>query len=64
MFPSIPARPRFAYVVTPVRGVAKASKSLIGREDEINNAVSLAISAAIVFAITASFQPSRESINL
>ena len=48
----------------PVRGVANASKSLIGLEDETNNAVPSAISAAIVLAMTASFQPSKDSINL
>ena len=34
--PSIPANPRFAKVSIPSRGVANASTSLIGRDDEIN----------------------------
>jgi len=31
--PSMPAKPRLANTSTPVLGAAKASKSLIGRED-------------------------------
>ena len=63
IFPSIPARPRFAYTSTPVRGVAKPSRSLIGREEETNSAVSFGIAAAMVRAMTASFQPSNDAIS-
>ncbi|CAB5076994.1 unannotated protein [freshwater metagenome] len=64
MLPSIPARPRFAYVVTPLRGVAKPSMSLIGRDEAINTAESFGIAAEITAAIWASFQPSFSLITL
>ena len=59
----MPAKPLLAKVTTPPRGRAKPSRSRIGRDDETKNAVSLGIAAAIVRAITASFQPSRDATS-
>ena len=63
MLPSIPANPRLAYVVTPLRGVANPSRSRIGREDETKRAAPSGIPAAISLAIDASFQPSSSVIT-
>jgi len=57
IFPSIPAKPRFAYVVTPSRGVANPSKSRIGRDDETKSVEPAGIPAAISLAIIASVNP-------
>ena len=38
IFPSIPARPRLAKVLIPLRAAPKASISRIGRDDAINSA--------------------------
>ena len=43
IFPSIPARPRFAKTVRPDLGIAKASTSLIGLDEPINSALPVGI---------------------
>ena len=58
ILPSMPANPRLAKVSTPSRGVANASISLIGRDDETNNEEPLGKSFEISRAIVASFHPS------
>ena len=62
MLPSIPAKPRLAYVATPVRGVAKPSKSRIGRDEDTTNELPTGSAAAISLAIVASVNPFNASI--
>ena len=55
-FPSIPANPRFANTSIPARGLAKASISLIGRDEPTKNAEPLGRPDEIVCKATCSLQ--------
>ena len=61
--PSIPASPRFAKTSIPARGLAKASISLIGREDPTNSAEPSGTPAAIVRRALCSLQLWSSSIT-
>ena len=61
IFPSMPARPRFAKVSTPLRAAAKPSISRMGRDDETKSAVPVGIPTPISRATRASDQIERSA---